>query len=600
MKHDDWIYTEWGRLGAPEHAGTQERSALQDSKILMVDDEPLMTALIESHLQDAGYTNFVGTNDPRKALALLRHERPGVVLLDLSMPQLSGFDVLSAIRAEPDLGYTPVIVLTADTSAEARLKALRLGATDFLSKPVDESELVLRVRNTLAFQQYTDRALNYDPVTELANERLFARSVSLALERAPAVGGVCALFSIDVPDLRAVQQGAGQQAAADLAREFARRLRRLGEELNPAGPLATPEQRAPRAARLDAHRFGLLVEGLPNAAAVHEAARRLHVPLCQPVMLGTHEIAPQAWIGVAMAPTDGRDAESLRKSADVAAGHARQHGVLQVMFASAELNAHSMARLALGSQLRGVVQRRELRLHYQPKVDIATGRISGAEALVRWQHPERGLVPPGQFIPLAEELGLIAGIGDWVLHQACADAARWSAQGLGALKVAVNVAKPQFVSGTLSRLLRHALFDAGLSPERVVIELTESMLMDEVDAAIKLMHEIKDLGATLSIDDFGTGYSSLGYLKRFPLDELKIDRAFVMDLPGTTRDRAIARSVLELGHHLGMTVTAEGVETPEQLECLRSLGCDRYQGFLFSRPLPPEEFVALVRRSRTA
>ncbi|MDO9072785.1 MAG: EAL domain-containing protein [Rubrivivax sp.] len=581
-------------LRAEPGAETTARSPLQDLTVMMVDDEPLMTALIETHLEDAGYTRFIGCNDPRDALALARRERPGVVLLDLMMPQMSGFEVLEAMRADEALRYTPVIVLTAATGSEARLRALRLGATDFLSKPVDESELVLRVRNTLAFQQYADRALHHDPVTDLPNDRLFTRAIDAALERMPTAGGLVALVSVELPDGRQLRESFGQRAADELARVVAQRLRRFAEH-----EACTRDPTLPPLARLDADDYALLLEGLASVDAVEAVAKRLLCVLAAPAALSVHEVVPTAWIGVALAPVDGCDAETLRKSADLAAGHARQHGALSVMFASPELNVRSQQRMTLGAQLRGAAGRGELRLHYQPQVDLVHGGLVGAEALVRWQHPQHGLMAPAEFVPLAEEMGLITGIGEWVLGQACRDTASWSHRGLGDLRIAVNVAKPQFLAGNLCAVLRQALFDAGLPPERLVVELTESMLMDDVAAALALMHELKGLGVTLSIDDFGTGYSSLGYLKRFPLDELKIDRSFVTDLPGGRADEAIARAVVELGHNLGMTVIAEGVETEAQRACLAALGCDTYQGFLFSRPLPAEAFVALLE-SRAA
>ncbi|MDH5540947.1 MAG: EAL domain-containing protein, partial [Rhizobacter sp.] len=269
-------------------------------------------------------------------------------------------------------------------------------------------------------------------------------------------------------------------------------------------------------------------------------------------------------------------------------------------FASPELNARSYERLALGLQLRNATQRDELVLNYQPKVDIASGRIVGMEALVRWQHPVHGLVSPAHFIPLAEELGLIGAIGEWVLQRACRDVAAWARAGLGEIKFAVNVAKPQFISGDLVATLRQALEEHGLAPRQLVIELTESMLMDDVSSGLALMHELKALGVTLSIDDFGTGYSSLSYLKSFPLDELKIDRSFIIDLPGAQGDLAIVRTVIDLGHRLGMHVIAEGVETEGQLACLRELGCETYQGYLFSRPVPADQFQELLVRQGAA
>jgi predicted signal transduction protein with EAL and GGDEF domain len=592
MKNEIWIANEAAGLAGAD----AQRSPLLDAKVMMVDDEPLMTALIEGHLEDAGYTNFVSTNDPREALEMVRREEPGVLLLDLMMPQLSGFDVLQAIRADEELRYTPVIVLTAAAGADARLRALQLGASDFLSKPVDESELVLRMRNTLALRQYTQRLINRDAVTDLPNAKPFLRGIGQALARGHDATRLMAVMSVEIADMRQLAESLGPTLGDELARWLARRLQHCAEA--EAGLIADVRGKPGQAlaARLEADRFGLLIERLSDVEHVEAAARRLLAELSEPVKLGTHELAPAVWIGIAVAGTDGDDAASLRQSADLAASHARQTGLSPVQFASHEISARSRERLTLGSQLRGATQRGELRLHYQPKVTLADNRIVGAEALVRWQHPEHGLLPPGRFIGLAEEFGLITAIGEWVAEQACRDAAAWAAAGHAHVRVAINVSKLQFQAGDLCQTLRRALFDAGLPPQRLVVELTESMLMDDTDNAIRLMQSLKGLGLTLSIDDFGTGYSSLSYLKRFPLDELKIDQSFVKDLPGSPADVAIVRSVVDLGHNLGMSVIAEGVETEAQRESLRALGCDRMQGFLFSRPVPMDDFLALLSR----
>ncbi|MDH3460856.1 MAG: EAL domain-containing protein [Burkholderiaceae bacterium] len=592
MKNDIWAAT------APADIDEPNRSPLLDAKVMMVDDEPLMTDLIQAHLEEAGYNNFVVMNDPREALSVLRREAPSVLLLDLMMPQVSGFDLLEAMRADRELRYTPVIVLTAATGADAKLRALQLGATDFLSKPVDSSELALRMRNTLAYHQYHNRLVNFDSITGLPNPRLFDRGIDAMLARRDLVGGMVALLSISVPQCRQLRESIDQSTADSLAKTLARRLDRIASSADFTFAFATSVERAPRVARLGADQFGLLVEGMPDAEAIEAMAKQVVASLSDPVMLGVYDVAPTAWVGVAVSPGDGETAEALRKGADLAATHALQEGTRPFKFCSLELNAKSYQRLTMGSQLRGAAQRGELCLHYQPKVDVASNRIVGVEALVRWQHPDRGLVPPADFIPLAEELGLMHNIGQWVIERACRDAAGWSQAGLGELKVAVNVAKQQFTAGDLCAVVRQALFDSGLAAGRLVIELTESMLMDEVQAGLALMHELKALGVTLSIDDFGTGYSSLSYLKQFPLDELKIDRSFVMDLPGGRADVAIVRAVIELGRSLGMTVTAEGVETSGQLECIKRLACDIYQGYLFSKPVPVDCLVELLTQDR--
>ncbi|WP_418316902.1 putative bifunctional diguanylate cyclase/phosphodiesterase [Piscinibacter sakaiensis] len=595
MKTDIWADTQPGEPSDLMGLNASARSPLLDAKVMMVDDEPLMTELVQAYLEEEGYANFVVSNDPRNAMELLHSERPRVLLLDLMMPNLSGFEVLELIRAEREFRYLPVIVLTASTDAKSRLRALQLGATDFLSKPVDPSELGLRLRNTLAFHEYHNRMINFDAVTGLPNARMFDPGIDEMLKRRDQTDGMVVHFSITVPECKQLRESFGPEMADQLARSIAGRLDRFALHESPSGSWATAVERAPRVARLGGEQFGLALESMLRIESVEPIAKRLISTISEPLVINGHEVAPSASFGIAVAPTDGKAAVELRKNADLAASAAAQTGPGHYRFASADLNAKSIERVTLGSQLRGAAARGELVLHYQPKVDLVTGRVTGAEALVRWQHPEFGLVPPLQFIPLAEELGLISNIGQWVMERACADAASWMRDGLGELKVAINVAKLQFASGNLRANLRHAMHAAGLPPRQLVVELTESMLMDDADAGLAQMHELKALGLTLSIDDFGTGYSSLSYLKNFPLDELKIDRSFIKDLPGQLADKAIVSTIVKLGQSLGMSVTAEGVETDGQQNCLRSLGCDTFQGYLFSKPLPNQLFIALVR-----
>jgi diguanylate cyclase len=472
---------------------------------------------------------------------------------------------------------------------------LQLGVTDFLSKPVDESELVLRLRNTLAYHQYHARMVNFDGATDLPMRRLFDVGIAEVLARQPLVGGVVALLNVQVPECRQLRESASQAAADELARDMAQRLSQFCAEL-PRPSSGAANAPTHRVARLDSTAFGILLEGIADIDTVEALTKDLLAQLSRPVTIGMHEIGPTASAGIAVSPADGTTAEVLRKSAELAATHAGSQPHSRYQFASAELHSRSFERLALGSQLRGAAQRGELRLHYQPKLNVASNRIVGAEALVRWQHPELGLVPPLRFIALAEELGLIQGIGNWVLQTACRDVAQWKRDGLGDLRIAINVAKPQFFAGDLADTVQRELQSSGLSADKLMIELTESMLMDSVGDSLGQMRALKQLGVRLSIDDFGTGYSSLSYLKTFPIDELKIDRSFIMDLPGTASDVAIVRTIIDLGHSLGMVVIAEGVETQAQLECMQALNCDKYQGFLFSKPVPQEEFVALLRR----
>ena len=571
--------------------GQNDRSPLLDATVMLVDDDMLMTELVQGHLEDAGYRNFVVTNDPRETLALAQQKQPAVLLLDLMMPQMSGFEVLQQLRTQEAFRFLPVIVLTAATGADAKLQALQLGATDFLSKPVDASELVLRVRNTLAFRQYHERSLSYDEVTGLPTRRQLERQLRDALADANGVDGSVVLFNITVPQCRTISETMGQDAADQLARTLALRLEEMARQ-----HALRPDRVSP-VARLRQEEFGLMLTGLRTVDALERIARQVLATLALPVDLGAQKVVPEAVLGIAVSGTDGHAENDLIKGAELARSQAQRRSGARYEFFSSELNRRSLERLSQATQLRQAVERNEFQLHYQPKVDMASGDIAGVEALVRWQHPTLGLLPPTRFIGMAEELGLMNDLGDWVIHKACYDGARWLGAGVPLGKMAVNVSTTQFQGGRLAKVIAHALKSTGMPASHLMVEVTESMLMNDVQAAMATLHDIRALGVSLSIDDFGTGYSSLSYIKMFPVSELKIDRSFVADLPGGSSDTAITRAIVSLGHNLGMSVVAEGVETAEQMLALHGLDCDMYQGFLFSRPLPERELLPLLRDS---
>jgi EAL domain-containing protein (putative c-di-GMP-specific phosphodiesterase class I) len=297
-----------------------------------------------------------------------------------------------------------------------------------------------------------------------------------------------------------------------------------------------------------------------------------------------------------MYPSEAQDEVALMKGADIAMYRAKEDGKNNYKFYSQEMNVHSFERLALETSLRRGLERNEFLLHYQAKLHLSTGLITGVEALVRWQHPDMGLVPPAQFIPLAEETGLIVPLGKWVLHAACAQGVAWQKQGLPPVHIAVNLSARQFADDDLVQDIAQALKSTGLPPNLLELELTESMVIQNSERAGRVLGEIKAMGVRLAIDDFGVGYSSLTHLKRFPIDTLKVDRSFIRDVPADVEDRAITEAIIAMGKSLNLTVVAEGVETKEQQAFLKEHACDEMQGFFFSKPIPGEAFAELLRQ----
>jgi diguanylate cyclase (GGDEF)-like protein len=576
--------------------------ALQNFSVMMVDDDPIMLEFVQTYLEEAGYKSFVTTSDPAEAMQLFVQHRPDVLLLDLKMPGVSGFDILSQIRSHDELRYTPVVILTAESESATKLKALELGATDLLTKPVDPSELRLRLRNVLAFKAYQDRLADYDMLTGLPNRRKFRGELASALDRTQP-SRACALLHVDLDRFKQVNDTLGHRVGDRLLCAVAERLAHaLSNDEATSWPSSPDAEHGVRLSRISGNGFSILLPNLHNLKKVDTAgslARRIVSCLSAPFNIDNHELFVTASIGIAVSPGDGQDADALLKHSEMAMYQAKQRRGSYEFF-SGEMNAHAVERHTLENQLRRATERGEFVLFYQPKVDIATQRITGAEALIRWKHPDLGFVQPGRFIPIAEETGLIVEIGQWVLRNACTQLKAWTDAGLGPLSVAVNVSSAQFNQRKVWHAVRGALERSGIKPELLVLELTESMLMENAAESIEMLYELKQMGVRLALDDFGTGYSSMTYLSRFPLDQLKIDRSFVSGLPAVRESAAIVGAIVALSKELGLEIVAEGVETSEQLQFLRSRQCNEYQGYLCSRPAPADVFAKLVRRSLTS
>ncbi len=435
----------------------------------------------------------------------------------------------------------------------------------------------------------------YDGLTGLPNRMLFMENLKQALALAKRQQPLLALLHIGLDRFKRINDTLGSRFGDLVLAEVAARLR-VGVGSCLAGPPADREAPGACLARLGADEFVLLLTDIDHPQDAAKAARRLTGLLSPPVVLEGREVFVTPSIGIALYPGDGDDTEALLKNAGQAMAESRSRGGNGYRFYEASANAAAARHLDLESELRRALERNEFELYYQPQVDAQSGRILGAEALIRWIHPQRGLVPPMEFIPLAEETGLIIPLNEWVLHTACRQHRAWLNAGLEPCRVAVNLSCHSSILDNIAETVDSALRAEQLDPRYLQVELTESLVMQGEAKAVTELQRLKSLCVGIAIDDFGTGYSSLSYLKKFPIDTLKIDRSFVRDLPADANDAAITRAIIAMAHNLDLQVVAEGVETPEQEAFLRESGCEELQGYLFGRPVPAAEFAELLRR----
>ncbi|MEW6324978.1 MAG: EAL domain-containing protein [Nitrospirota bacterium] len=507
-----------------------------------------------------------------------------VVLLDLTLPDAGGVDTF--VKTHQHAPAIPIVVLSANDDEAIAINAVQQGAQDYLIKGRIDSHLLVRaLRYAIERKRLEQRLLflaNHDNLTNLPNRLLMADRLHQALSRAPWRKRTLAVLLLDLDHFKRINDTLGHTVGDHLLQAVAKRL---GECLRDGDTVA----------RLGGDEFAILLLDMASAQDVPVVVQKILEAFGKPFVVKEQEIFVTTSIGVSLYPNDGKDTETLLKHADIAMYRAKELGRNNYQLFSPEINVMALERLALETDLRRALERNELSLHYQPRVDLATRRINGMEALLRWHHPTRGAIPPGTFIPIAEQTGLILPIGQWVLRAACAQNKAWQEAGLPQIRVSVNVSTRQFHQQRLAQLVADALNQARLEPRFLELELTES-LMEEAEETIKTLRVLKFMGIELSIDDFGTGYSSLSYLKRFPVDRLKIDQSFMRDLTTDRDNVAIVTAVIALARTMNLTVLAEGVETDEQMELLRGLRCDEGQGYLFCRPLPPDEAARALSR----
>lgn len=565
-------------------------------RILIVDDEAAIRDLLQAIL--SGKYKCTTAESAEAALVFLETEEFDVVISDINMGGMSGIELVSLVVASsPD---TVVMMISGKSDLDAPIEALRTGAFDYIKKPFDIDEVELAVDRAVEHanllsskrrhenhleQLVVERTskLNYlayhDSLTDLPNRVFFEDHLSktLALRSDHAKTAVL-LVSLD--RFRALQDTMGHSTGDLLLVEVARRLEGVGNECSTV-------------ARIEGDEFALLLLNAESPDHVADFADEIFKVFVPPFSVGEDEVFIPISMGISLSPDNGVDAPSLLKKAGAALTHVRKAGGGDYKFFTSDLHDDALRRIALENEMRRALERNEFELFYQPKVDMNSREIVGMEALLRWNHPELGLVPPLSFIPLAEETGLIVPIGEWVLQRSCAQSKAWHDKGFD-LQIAVNLSPRQFQQKDLVGKIIGIVRDSGLDPHLLNLEVTESSIMNNAESAGSILRELREKGIKVSIDDFGTGYSSLGVLKDLPIDVLKIDKTFVNDVTTNADDAALVAAVITLAHNLRLRIVAEGVETEEQLVFLRGQKCDEWQGYLCSKPLPASEFEKLL------
>jgi diguanylate cyclase (GGDEF)-like protein/PAS domain S-box-containing protein len=468
----------------------------------------------------------------------------------------------------------------------------RQGWTSTVYRPHTDEEgniigaiaLVRDITARKSAEQQIEYQAYHDSLTGLANRRLFQEHLSLALALAGRRSTNVAVLFLDLDHFKVVNDSLGHSIGDEMLRQVSNRLRAAVRE-------------GDTVARVGGDEFTIVLQDVPTADAACVVAQKVLRKIAEPMEIGAHRLYVTTSIGITFFPDDGDDAETLLKNADAAMYRAKANGRNTYQMATRELSETTNERMSVESGLHLALERGEFELLYQPQIDADDMTIAGMEALLRWRHPERGIVAPEHFIAIAEERGLILPIGEWVIREACRAVRRFHDQGLTHFRVAVNLSPRQFRDPSLSAIVHRAIADAGIDPRTLELEITEGVAMEDVALTMSTLSELRAAGVTIAIDDFGTGHSSLSYLKRFPIDALKIDRGFVFDLPDKFEDAAIVSSVIQLGNGLGLRVIAEGVETLAQLEFLKDAGCRELQGFYFSHPIPIDAIEALVHRN---
>ena len=627
-----------------------------NASILIVDDKEANVLLLERMLRGAGYVALASATDPRTVCELHRKNRYDLILLDLHMPGMDGFQVMEGLKEVELDGYLPVLVITAQP--QLKLRALQVGAKDFISKPFELPEVLTRIHNMLEVRLLHRESKRYSQMLEQTVEELHKTQLGLRVTEAALTRERSALNRhvvelsvanehLIVATIEAQTQAeeierarirmaylAQHDALTDLPNRILlndrltqaialaqRQVKQLavmfldldrfkyindslghavGDQLlqSVAQRLTAAVRSSDTVCRQGGDEFVILLADIEHAEDAARSAQKILAALAVSHRIEHFELHVTVSIGISIYPNDGKDTDTLIKSADTAMYHVKDSGRNTYQFFEPDMNVLVVERHSIEEGLRRALEEQEFVVYYQPKINLDTATISGVEALVRWQHPQRGLVLPEQFIWIAEDCGLIVSIGAWVLRTACQHAKSWQDAGLLPVPVAVNISAVQFGHKDFLEMVSGTLKDTGLAPCYLELELTENVLMHDTNATVSVLEALKAMGVRLAIDDFGTGYSSLSYLKRFPIDTLKMDQSFLCDIThagADSDDAAIVAAVVCMGKNLNQCVIGEGVETREQMDFLQAQGCSEAQGFYFSHPVTADEVLVLLR-----
>jgi diguanylate cyclase (GGDEF)-like protein len=559
----------------------------QRTRILVADDDGLLREIATAMLDNVGFAaEAVASGEA--AVAACAAAMPDLVLLDVEMPDGNGYQACSRIRALPGGREVPIVMVTGCDDAASINLAYDAGATDFVVKPINWPLLAHRIRYVLRgarAQAHIQRLAYFDALTGLPNREWIGEYLARSLEAAAQGAQPVALLFVDLDQFKRINDTLGHETGDALLSQVATRL---------TAALAYAGSGA-QLARVGGDEFIVVLTGDAGVEAASRCAQRVQSALATPFVQGGYEFVVTPSIGIALYPEHGGDVQTLRKNADLAMYEAKAGGRNQFRLYSSAINTRAVKRLSLEMELRRAFEDGKLEVYYQPQYATLSLELAGAEALLRWFHPQRGQIATGDFIAVAEETGLIGDIGRWTFGQVCRDLKEWRGAGLAVPAISVNVSGRDFLRQDVLLRLSRVLEESHLPASLFELELTEGVLMQDVEGGQRSLAALKEYGFALAVDDFGTGYCSLNYLKRFPLDTLKVDRAFVNDITADTDDAAIVRAIIGLGHNLDLKIVAEGVETLEQLEFLRATGCDLVQGYLMSRAIEARSFAQLLR-----